>query len=209
MTICAPGPAYRIHTTRLVIRCWNPSDAPLLSQAIEQSLEHLRPWMPWANEEPKDLQGRGAWLRQRRAEFDLDQNFVYGIFDPAETEVLGGTGLHRRVGENALEIGYWVRQDRINRGLATEVSAALTRVAFEIHHVSRVEIRCDPRNVRSAAVPRKLGYQHEATLRKRVPDHEGKLCDSMVWTLFAEDYPNSPSAKAAIEAFDALGQRIL
>ena len=54
------------------------------------------------------------------------------------------------------------------QGLATEVSAALTRVAFEIDQVDRVEIHCEPQNVRSAAVPRKLGYQHEATLARRL-----------------------------------------
>jgi len=39
-----PGPAYRIHTSRLVLRCWHPQDAPLLKAAIDTNLEHLRPW---------------------------------------------------------------------------------------------------------------------------------------------------------------------
>jgi RimJ/RimL family protein N-acetyltransferase len=49
------GPAYRIHTQRLVLRCWHPTDAPLLKAAIDASLEHLRPWLPWAQYEPTDL----------------------------------------------------------------------------------------------------------------------------------------------------------
>jgi hypothetical protein len=40
-----PGPAYRIHTKRLIIRCWRPKDAPLLKLAIDESLDHLRQWM--------------------------------------------------------------------------------------------------------------------------------------------------------------------
>src|SRR5690606_30691199 len=111
-----------------------------------------------------------------------------------ETVVLGGTGLHRRVGDGALEIGYWIRADRVGRGLATEVTAALTRVAFELHHVNRVEIRCDPVNHRSAAIPCKLGYTHEATLRQRIADANGKLRDAMVWTLLESEYPASPAA---------------
>jgi hypothetical protein len=43
------GPAYRIHTQRMVIRCWHPQDAPLLKEAIDQNLDHLRPWIPWAH----------------------------------------------------------------------------------------------------------------------------------------------------------------
>ncbi len=203
------GPAYRIHTRRLVIRCWNPVDAPLLKQAIDESVEHLRPWMPWAHAEPQELQNRVAHMRAWRAKFDLDQDYVYGIFSRDETRVLGGTGLHTRAGPDALEIGYWIHKDVINQGLATESSAALTRVAFEVNRVQRVEIHCDPRNVRSAAVPRKLGFTHEAVLRRRLPFLEERPHDTMVWTLFADEYAASPSASAEIEAFDVMGRRVL
>jgi RimJ/RimL family protein N-acetyltransferase len=99
-------------------------------------------------------------------------------------------------------------KDFTNQGLATENSAALTRVAFEINNVNRMEIHCDPANARSAAVPRKLGYTHETTLRQRIPFLDG-WSDSMIWTLFAVDYPATLSAKAEIEAYDAAGRRIL
>jgi RimJ/RimL family protein N-acetyltransferase len=58
-----PGPAYRVRTRRLVLRCWEPADAEALNAAIDASLEHLRPWMPWANDEPADLQARIERLR--------------------------------------------------------------------------------------------------------------------------------------------------
>ncbi len=209
VTMNGRGPAYRIHTERTVLRCWDPADAPLLKEAIDASLDHLRPWMPWAENEPEDLPAKVARLRRFRAEFDLGQNFIYGIFDREERRVLGGTGLHLRVGPGALEIGYWIRADEIDQGLATEVAAALTRVAFEVEQVNRVEIRCDPANVRSAAVPRKLGFVHEATLRGNSPRADGTYRDTMVWALLKSEYPESPAARCVVEAFDALGHRIL
>jgi RimJ/RimL family protein N-acetyltransferase len=202
------GPAYRIHTPRLVIRCWNPTDAPLLKTAIDQSLDHLRPWMPWAQSEPEDLEQKIDRLRQFRGRFDLGQDFVYAIFNREETQVLGGAGLHTRVGEEAREIGYWIHKDYLKQGLATETSASLTKVAFEVDHVKRVEIHCDPHNVQSAAIPRKLGFTHEATLRQRDPSGDGRLLDRMIWTLLAEEYRSSAVASANIEAFDAAGRRI-
>lgn len=202
------GPAYRIHTARLVIRCWNPLDAPLLKAAVDESAEHLKPWMPWAHAEPEELQKKVERLRQWRGYFDLGQDFVYGIFDPQETRVLGGTGLHTRLGPGALEIGYWIHKDFIHRGLATETAAALTRVAFELHKVRRVEIHCEPRNLSSAAVPRKLGYTHEATLPRRLV-YLDTLRDSMIWTLHDDEYPSSPAAQVPIQAFDAAGRRLL
>jgi RimJ/RimL family protein N-acetyltransferase len=202
-------PAYRIVTQRLVVRCWNPTDAPLLSTAIAESLEHLQVWMPWAHSEPKDLHQRIDWLRQSRGRFDLGQEFAYGIFNLDETQVLGASGLHSGVGNDALEIGYWIHAHHINQGFATKMAAALVKVAFVIHQVARVEIHCDPANLRSAAIPRKLGFTHEATLRQRVENHEGKKRDSMIWTLFADDYPTSHAATAMMEAYDAIGRKIL
>jgi RimJ/RimL family protein N-acetyltransferase len=113
------------------------------------------------------------------------------------------------VGEGAREIGYWIHAGHINQGLATEASAALVRVGFEIDRVSRIEIHCDPANVRSAAVPKKLGFTCEATLRRRQEFRPGEWRDLMIWTLFDDDYPSGPAAQASIEAYDAAGQRLL
>jgi RimJ/RimL family protein N-acetyltransferase len=199
-------PPYRIETERTVIRCWNPADGPLLKDAIDASLDHLREWMPWAMHEPEPVEAKVQRLRHFRANFDLDKDYVYGIFNQDESLVLGGTGLHTRVGKGAFEIGYWIRASHINQGLATEISAALTRVAFDLCAVNRVEIHCDPHNVRSAAVPRKLGYVHEATLRHRTVTPTGDPRDTMIWTILAEEFQRSPAAKAQMRTYDAAGQ---
>ena len=202
------NPAYRIETKRLLVRCYNPSDAPLLAQSITENVEHLRPWMAWVHNEPEPIEEKVRRLKTFRGMFDLGQNFVYGIFDPGNTRLLGGTGLHPRLGENELEIGYWIHKDFINRGLITESTAALVKVAIELLNVHRIEIHCDPANLASAAIPRKLGFAHEGTLRAKTPFLDG-WSDSMVWGLLETDYPDSPSARADIKAFDASGQQVL
>jgi RimJ/RimL family protein N-acetyltransferase len=177
---------------------------------VDSSLDHLRPWMEWAQGEPQTLEQRVALLRRFRGDFDLGRDFVLGIFDAAEELVLGSTGIHTREGIDGVEIGYWIRQSHAGQGLATETSAALTRVAFEVCEVDRVVIRVDPTNIRSAAIPRKLGFAEEATLRRRLPPHaDGVPRDVVVYTLFREGYPGSPSSSAAVEAYDAVGVRVL
>ena len=63
-----------------VVRCWDPRDAPLLKDAVDSSLEHLRRWMPWAYDEPQEVDQKAALLRRFRGQFDLGQDFVFGIF---------------------------------------------------------------------------------------------------------------------------------
>ena len=140
--------------------------------------------------------------------FDLGQDYVYGIFNPEETRLLGGTGLHTRLGESELEIGYWIDKDHVNQGLVTESTSALIKVAFEIVHVHRLEIHCDPGNVASAAIPRKLGFTHEGTLRAKTRFLD-LWSDSMIWGLLEHEYADSPASKAEIEVFDAVGHRLL
>lgn len=200
--------AYRVETGRLVLRCWSPEDAPILRAALDANDGHLRPMIPFMKDEPRTLQQTAQWLRDIRAAFDLDQNYRYAVFDSSEKKLLGENMLLTRAGPGALEIGYWTDKDSSGRGIASEASCAMIRVAFEIEKVDRVEIICTPENKASAAIPAKLGFTHEATLRKRVPDSEGKIGDSMIWSLFAGEYPGSPAAKLPYRAVDCMGELI-
>ena len=198
-------------TERLVARCWEPTDAPLLKEAVDSSLEHLRPWMPWARDEPQTLPQKVQLLKAFRSQFDRGENFVYGLFSADESEVVGGSGLHPRAGDSiSLEIGYWIRASAVGRGYASEASAALARVGLEVCGADRIDIRVDPANERSAAVPRKLGFVEEARLRRRlisVPGEEPR--DAVIFSLFRDGLSGSPVAAAQVEAFDAAGTRVL
>src|SRR5581483_1357131 len=124
-------PPYRLETERLVVRCWDPADAPLLKDAVDRSRDHLWPWMAWTPAQPEELGVVVERLRRFRSLFDRDEEWIYGIFSRDESRVLGGTGLHPRGGPGSLEIGYWVAADAVRQGIATEVTAVLTRAAFE------------------------------------------------------------------------------
>ncbi len=184
-----PPPPYRIETERLVLRCYSPDDAQLLSDALNSSVDHLKPFMPWADELPQSVDDSRALLRRFRAAFDTNEQFVYGMFAADESELLGGCGLHPRVGAGGLEIGYWVRASAARQGIATEATRALTRAGFEVCGADRIEIRIDPANVASLGVPQKLGFPEEVRLRRRLPGRPDEpLRDAVVFTLFSEDF---------------------
>ena len=96
-----------------------------------------------AEDEPQTLEEKTDLLKLFRSEFDTGENFIYGIFSADETEQVGATGLHPRIGPRGLEIGYFVRASAIRQGIATDSSAALTRVGFEVCDADRIEIRID------------------------------------------------------------------
>jgi RimJ/RimL family protein N-acetyltransferase len=203
------GPAYRFETDRLVGRCWSPGDAPLVRAAVDASDEHLRRWIPFMSDEPRSLAETAARLRMLRSNFDLDLEYRYGLFDSAEQTLLGGAGLYRRVGPDALEAGYWIARDQSGAGYATEATAALVRVGFEILGAARIEIHCATLNEASTRIPAKLGLVHEGTLGRRGVDGYGNEYDLMIWTMFADQYAGSPAAGFAVRAWDCLGERLL
>lgn len=202
----APGPAYRVETERLVLRCWSPADAPLVRRALDASDAFLRPFIPFMVSEPRSLPDTVAWLRRHRASFDRDQHYRYGIFDRGETQLVGETMLLDRADDGQREIGYWLAHDHVGHGYASEAAAAMTRLAFELDRVDRVEIQCAPENSRSVALARRLGYVHEATLARRIKDTDGEVRDLMIWVMFRGDYPSSRAGAVPLRAFDCLGE---
>jgi RimJ/RimL family protein N-acetyltransferase len=84
------------------------------------------------------------------------------------------------VGDDGLEIGYWVDRNHTRRGYATAAARALTDVALGISGIERVEIHCDRGNVASQAVPRRLGYRLDR-VDPVAKDAPGEIGQQMVW----------------------------
>lgn len=171
----------RIETARLTIRCWTEDDAVLLRNAIDSSLDHLRRWMPWALNEPSSIEDTRDRLRGYQTRFEAGEDFTYGLFSRDESEVIGGSGLHPRIGEGGLEIGYWIRANQAGKGFATEAVKTLSEIGLSASGISKVQIMCDPENTASRRIPEKLGYR---LLETRVGDKRtprGDLRDTLVF----------------------------
>jgi ribosomal-protein-serine acetyltransferase len=149
-----PEPDEVITRGPVTLRRWREDDLDAVFQAVTESLDHLRPWMPWAAD----------YTRQSAAEFlaksvrSWADGNEYGYAIIVDGALAGSCGLMARIGPGGLEIGYWVHRAYTRRGLATTASAALVEQAFRLPGVDRVEIMHDELNVASAGVPRKLGF---------------------------------------------------
>lgn len=204
------GPAYRIETKRLLLRAPDPKDAEAFHRAVLKNLDHLRPWMSWTRHEPRELAGHRARLQELRRYFQEGKDFVYTFFSSSDQQLLGAMGLQTRQGPFARELSFWIDQDYCGQGLTTEGASALVRVAFEVDQVHRVELHCDPENRGSAHIARRLGFEHEATLRdRRFYPSKRDPKDTMIWTLFRQDYLSSDARHTWLRAYDRHGYRLI
>ncbi|HKJ03269.1 MAG TPA: GNAT family N-acetyltransferase [Longimicrobiales bacterium] len=178
----------RVETPRLLLRPWRMDDAPALREALSESVEHLLPWIPWATASAPTEEETAERLEKWVRDFQSGANHIYGIFHPSDGQLLGGVGLYPRVGPAALEIGYWIRFGRDGRGFATEAAEALTRVAFDLPDILRVEIHTDAANLASRKVPEKLGYR-VATIRRNETRPHGGARDTVVFELARDEQP--------------------
>jgi RimJ/RimL family protein N-acetyltransferase len=170
-----------------VLRRFTVDDGAALARAVSESLQHLRPWMPWAADaksceaefQRTRLAGAEA-LAQRRVEWQ------YGLFPADESRVLGSFGLMTRRGPGTIEIGYWLHADALGHGHATRAAGALADAAARMRGVDRVLIYCDEANERSAAIPRRLGFTLVRTER-RPPEAPAETEHIMVFMRRARD----------------------
>eukprot|EP01132_Coremiostelium_polycephalum_P008528 gene8528-10483_t len=126
----------KIETERLVIRCYKPKEDVLkFIESIRVSLDHLSPWMPWTTthqqqndpNEDEFIKNKIELLTFFSEQFELGHDYTYAIFDKNELELIGSSGLHPRIEpkDEAMEIGYWINVNHVNKGIATEVVKVL------------------------------------------------------------------------------------
>jgi RimJ/RimL family protein N-acetyltransferase len=161
------------------------TDGDDIARAVGASLDHLRPWMPWATEAAAQPEAQRERGRQAEAVWEAGSDFIYVLRPDEAGPVIGNFGLHSRVGPGALEIGYWMHAGYVRQGYATAAAAALTETALALPGIDRVEIHTDEANTASAAIPARLGYRQERTDTRppEAPSESGRL---QIWVTDAK-----------------------
>jgi len=174
-------------TERLLIRPPQRADAQMVYEAILESQAELNRWMAWSKD--NTLEDAIRYTRRALAQFIMRENLAMTIWRKADQHFVGNTGLHAINWEQRkFEIGYWLRTSAYGQGYMTEAVNGLTRFCFDVLEATRVEIRCDAENERSAAVARRTGYTQEAHLRSEELNTSGMLSDTLIFGMIRTDY---------------------
>ena len=172
-------PEQLVHAS-IVLRRWREADADLCLRLVTESLEHLRPWMPWATDD-YGLAEATSYMQQCEKDWTAGAAFPYLIL--ASGQPAGSAGLMARIGDGGMEIGYWVHPDFTGRGVATTAAAALTEAAFALPGIDHVEIHHDVLNLASGRVPEKLGFSPVGTVAARFTPAPGDSGTTQIWRI--------------------------
>lgn len=139
-------------------------DVVELTELIDRNRPYLREWLPWLDNSTSITDS--ARFIGRSTEQAKDQNgLTLGIlFDGKLAGVIGQhyvDSLNRRT-----EIGYWLDAAHQGRGIVTRAVARLTDYAFREQDCNRVILQCAAENTKSRAIPERLGFVKEGTLRE-------------------------------------------
>lgn len=152
-----------IVTDRLLLRAFRHDDWPdVHAYGSDPEVVRFMDWGPNRIEQSRHHVNRSVAM----AGVSPRLTFPYAVERLADGRVIGSAELsmtsldHRRA-----EMGYVFARDAWGRGYATEAAGALVAYGFDKLGLHRIAATCDPDNVGSARVLRKIGMLPEGRMR--------------------------------------------
>jgi len=169
----------------LELRLRQSSDAEAVFQLIIKNKDEFRKWLPWVDG-VKDVKDTKEYIESNVGAFNNKTGVDLGIW--YEEKWIGSVGTNKIDAYNKkAEIGYWLDEEYNNKGIMTQSVKALVEYLFKELDIHRIQISVDPENVKSWAIPEKLGFTFEGTLRE---DQfiNNKFQNSKIYSLLKSDY---------------------
>ncbi len=160
--------------------------AQTLFTLTDQNREYLREWLAWVDFTRSSEDSKG-FIKITMKQVAENNGFQAGIW--YKGELAGCIGYHYlEWSTRRTEIGYWLGQAYTGHGIMTRTARKLTEYAFGELGLNRVEIRCAPGNRKSRAIPERLGFTQEGTLRQVGLVHDRLLEDLVVYGMLAAEW---------------------
>lgn len=166
------------------LRSYTEDDAEQLFNVVKRNYEHLRPFLHWVSP-AYSFDDAQQFIEQNREAAANKKSEGLGIF--YRGELIGSVGfVNFSWNSKRTEIGYWISGDFEGKGIITKCCETLIDYAFDELELNRIEIRCARENIRSRAIPERLGFQPEGMLRQFQWRHT-RLYDIAVYGLLKQE----------------------
>ncbi len=123
-----------------------------------------------------------SFIGQFKGKLEQGGGFHLGIWHAGE--LAGGVCWYIHHQNKNAEVGYWLGEAFLGRGLATRVTGKIVKHLFEVEGLHRAEMQCGTENVRSRAVPERLGFTLEG-VRRQLHWITDRFVDHAVYGLLA------------------------
>jgi ribosomal-protein-serine acetyltransferase len=169
----------------LYLKSLELKDSEDLLSLVDGNRVYLREWLPWLDVTrtiDELLAFIDSAVRQQAAGLGFQAGIRY------QNQLIGVIGYHHLEWANRSTcIGYWLAESFQRRGIMTKATSALVAYAFEDWHLNRIEIRCAVGNMKSRAIPERLGFKSEGILREAewLYDH---YVDHVVYGMLANEW---------------------
>ncbi|WP_342433140.1 GNAT family protein [Neobacillus sp. FSL H8-0543] len=156
-----------------------------LFHLIDSNREHLRKWLLWVDKRKSAADFVPIipiWITNYANNNGFDAGIRYN------GQLVGMIGLHYIDWKNkSTSIGYFLSEEAQGNGIITKCVRSLVNYLFKEMDLNRIEIQCAATNLKSIAIPTKLGFVQEGITRdgQWLYDHYEDL---ITFSLLKNDY---------------------
>ncbi|MGO4272197.1 GNAT family N-acetyltransferase [Paenibacillus sp. TAF58] len=159
--------------------------ADALFHLVDQNRAYLAKWFPWADQTTK-VENTRAFIESELNRFAKNNGIYCGIF--YQNEIVGCISLHDiEWGNKKTSIGYWLAEGYQGKGIMTDSCRCIVSYALNELKLNRIEIRARTDNFKSRAVPVRLKFKHEGTIRQ-AEFSNNTFHDHEVYGILAEEW---------------------
>ena len=169
-------------TMRLLVE----QDANVVFSAIKENRSRLREWLVWVDD-TQSVADTTKFIKNAAVEFETSKAFRFGIF--YSNQYAGIVDLHEIDLKNSRGyIGYWLDQKYEGKGIMSAAVKKILEFGFEELKLHRIEIHVAPNNLKSRAIPERLGFKFDGQLREFEWIHDGKYLDTQIYSLLRSEW---------------------
>jgi ribosomal-protein-serine acetyltransferase len=184
-SVMTKQPFYKKIDADLELKLVDELDAPTLFQLIETNRTYLSQWLPWI-EATQRVDDELAFIRSAQIQFQTNETISCSIW--YQGQIVGTIGYHPfNWVKRSVEIGYWLAAQFQGHGIVTRACQALITYAFDELQLNKVEIRCGVDNIRSCAIPQRLGFRQEGIIHEGEWHHDHYI-DLRLYGLLASEW---------------------
>ena len=169
----------------LFLKLRKEEDAEAFFEIVERNREEFRKWFPWVDT-TLSSEDTKKFILGCQEKFEANEAVDLGVW--YEGRWVGSMGFHTiKLNHQWAEIGYWIDGDYVGKGIMTECVKAMIRYGFNELNLHRIQIRCDSVNVKSKAIPERLGFRLEGVVRE---DHKkgDSFSDGLIYGILRNEW---------------------